>query len=83
MLSHRIERETEYLGKDDASTQLHRYYLLFAGIPPSLHIGIIFHSYIVCQRGREFKKGSQGLRFWRLLPKGESISPKQKDHTTT
>jgi hypothetical protein len=52
MLSHRIEREMEYLGKDDASTQLHQYYLLFAGIPPSLHIGIIFHSYIVCQRGR-------------------------------
>jgi hypothetical protein len=43
-------------GKDDTSTQLHRYYLLFAGISPSLHIGIIFHSYIVCQRGREFNR---------------------------
>jgi hypothetical protein len=32
--------------------------------------------------GGEFK-GSQVLRFWRLMPKGEKVlSPKQKDHTT-
>jgi hypothetical protein len=31
----------------------------------------------------ELKKGSQVLRFWRLMPKGEKVlSPKQKDHTT-
>jgi hypothetical protein len=29
-------------------------------------------------------KGSQSLRFWRLMPKGEKVSsPKKKDHTTT
>jgi hypothetical protein len=28
-------------------------------------------------------KGSQVLRFWRLMPKGEKVlSPKQKDRTT-
>jgi hypothetical protein len=30
------------------------------------------------------QKGSQVLRFWRLMPKGEKkLSPKQKDRTTT
>jgi hypothetical protein len=29
-------------------------------------------------------KGSQLLRFWRLMPKGQKVlSPKQKDRTTT
>jgi hypothetical protein len=33
---------------------------------------------------RERTKGSQVLRFWRLMPKGEKLlSPKQKDRTTT
>jgi hypothetical protein len=36
-----------------------------------------------CTNGGESKKGSQSLHFWRLMPKGESISPKQKDRTTT
>jgi hypothetical protein len=34
------------------------------------------------QRGRKLHKGSQVLRFWRLMPKWEKIlSPKQKDRT--
>jgi hypothetical protein len=34
--------------------------------------------------GEKITKGSQSLRFWRLMPKGEKIlSPKQKDRTTT
>jgi hypothetical protein len=45
------------------------------------------HSYIVCQRGREIKKGlyfTQSIRFLAIHAKGgESISPKQKDRTTT
>jgi hypothetical protein len=52
-----------------------------------LSIGIIFHSYIVCQSGRDFQKG---LYFTHKYPfsaihakGGESISPKQKDRTTT
>jgi hypothetical protein len=33
--------------------------------------------------GRKCQKGSQVLRFWRLMPKGEKVlSPKQKDRTT-
>jgi hypothetical protein len=50
----------------------------------TLHIGIIFHSYIVYQRGRENSKGSQQTPFLAINAKvGENISPKQKDHTTT
>jgi hypothetical protein len=68
-------------GKGKASTQLCRYHLYFALThqPP---IGMIFHSYSLFQRGRKFK-GSQVLRFWRLMPKGEKVlSLKQKDRTT-
>jgi hypothetical protein len=43
-------------GKDNASTQLHRYYLLFVGILPSLHIGINFHSYLYYQWGENIKR---------------------------
>jgi hypothetical protein len=33
--------------------------------------------------GEKIFEGSQRLRFWRLMPKGERIlSPKQKDRTT-
>jgi hypothetical protein len=45
------------------------------------------HSYIVCQRGRERKKGlyfTHKYLFLAIHAKGgESISPKQKDRTTT
>jgi hypothetical protein len=67
--------------KDDASTQLHRYYLLFAGIPPSLHIGIIFHSYIVCQRGRKFYLGlifHSKYPFLAIHAKGEKVLAQSK-----
>jgi hypothetical protein len=49
----------------------------------TLSIGIIFHSYLLVPMGEKVIKGSQFLRFWRLMPKGEKIlSPKQKDLTT-
>jgi hypothetical protein len=49
----------------------------------ALHIGIIRHSYIICQRGRESKKGSKDSIFGDLCQRGrESISPKQKDRTS-
>jgi hypothetical protein len=57
------------------------------GIPPFLQIWYNLHSYIICQRGRESK---EGLIFHSKYPflvihakGGESISPKQKDRTTT
>jgi hypothetical protein len=43
------------------------------------HLGESFRP----QRGRKLQKGSQVLRFWQLMPKGEkTLSPKQKDRTT-
>jgi hypothetical protein len=56
-----------------------------------LTIGMTLHSYLLYhlgesirpQRGRKCKKGSQVLRFWHLMPKGEKgLSPKQNDCTT-
>jgi hypothetical protein len=54
----------------------------------ALHIGIIFHSYIICQRGRQLIE--KGFYFTLMIPflaihakGGESKSPKQKDRTTT
>jgi hypothetical protein len=46
---------------------------------------LFLHSLIfILPFGRKMQKGSQSLRFWRLMSKGEKIlSPKQKDRTTT
>jgi hypothetical protein len=70
--------------------QRHRFHstssVLFflAGIPPALQFGKIF-THIVCQRGRESKKGlyfTHKYPFLAIHAKGgESISP--KDRTTT
>jgi hypothetical protein len=50
----------------------------------SLHIGIIFHSYIIYQRGRQLIEWALLTPFLAINAKGgESISPKQKDRTTT
>jgi hypothetical protein len=69
--------------KDNASTQLHRYYLSFAGIPPSLQLVYSF-THVSFINGEKIQEGSNVLRFWQLMPKGEKIlSPKQKDRTTT
>jgi hypothetical protein len=51
---------------------------------PALQIGTILHTYLFVPIGRKFFKGSQSLRFLVINAKGgESISPKQKDRTTT
>jgi hypothetical protein len=53
----------------------------------ALHFGIILHSYIICQSEKEFEKGSYFTHKYPFLAihakGGESISPKQKDRTTT
>jgi hypothetical protein len=55
----------------------------FAGIPPSLKIGIIFHSYLLVSMGEKVKRALK-TPFLAINAKGgESFSPKQKDHTTT
>jgi hypothetical protein len=62
-------------GKDIASTQLHWYYPLFAGIPPALQFGIIF-THILFAKGGEIRRAYISLtsiRFWRFMPKGEKV----------
>jgi hypothetical protein len=80
MLSHRIEREMEYSAK--TTLPLNSIGIIhFVGIPPSLHIGIIFHSYIVCQRGREVTKGSYFTHkypFLAIHAKGEKVLAQSK-----
>jgi hypothetical protein len=48
----------------------------------SLHIGIIFHSYIICQRGETtYRKGlyfTLSICFWRYMPKGEKVLAQSK-----
>jgi hypothetical protein len=48
----------------------------------SLHIGIIFHSYIICQRGRQLIERAYisltSIRFWRFMPKGEKVLAQSK-----
>jgi hypothetical protein len=48
-----------------------------------MHIYFTIWEKILGPKGEELEKGSQVLRFWRLMSKGEKVlSPKQKDRTT-
>jgi hypothetical protein len=61
--------------------QLHRYYLLLAGIPPSLHIGIIFTHILFAKGGENLQRAHISLtsiRFWRFMPKGEKVLAQSK-----
>jgi hypothetical protein len=61
--------------------RFHSTHFFLAGIPPFLQIWYNLHSYIVCQRGRESKKGlyfTQSIRFWRFMPKGEKVLAQSK-----
>jgi hypothetical protein len=87
MLSHRLKGEME----SSAMTRLPLHsidYSSFAVTPHRSPIWYNLHSYIICQRGRKFE--GKGLYFTHKYPflaihakGGESISPKQKDRTTT
>jgi hypothetical protein len=49
-----------------------------------IHICFTICEKLLGPNGEKILKGSQVLRFWQLMPKGERIlSPKQKDRTTT
>jgi hypothetical protein len=48
----------------------------------ALHFGIIF-TLITSTIEEKVKRALKRLCFWRLMPKGEKYSPKQKDRTTT
>jgi hypothetical protein len=62
-------------------------YSSFAITPHRSPIWYNLHSYIIYQRGRKFEKGLYFTRKYPFLAihakGGESISPKQKDRTTT
>jgi hypothetical protein len=77
-----IEREMEY----SAKTSLPLYTLginLPCGIPPSLQIWYNLHSYSFVPLGEKVKRALM-TPFLAIHAKGgESISPKQKDRTTT
>jgi hypothetical protein len=71
-------------GKDNASTPLHRYYLPLAGIPQHSPIWYNLSLIYWLPKGEKVYKGSQMSLFLAINAKGgESISPKQKDRTTT
>jgi hypothetical protein len=77
----------EFFGEDKASTPLHRIISSFAVTPHRSPIWYNLHSYIVCQRGEKVKRAYISLTKYPFLvihaKGGESISPKQKDRTTT
>jgi hypothetical protein len=86
MLSHRLKGKLESSAKTKASTPLHR--IIHPSLPlrTALQFGIIF-TLILFTKGRESKKGlyfTHKYPFLAIHAKGgESISPKQKDRTTT
>jgi hypothetical protein len=76
----------EFFGEDKASTPLHRIIHPSPSLRIALYFGIILHSYIVCQRVREFRESKRALKTPFLVinaKEGKSISSKQKDRTTT
>jgi hypothetical protein len=80
-----IEMKMEYSAKKVLPLKLHYYLLVFRII---LHYSIIFTHVFIYQRGRKFD--NKGLYLTHKYPflaihakGGESMSPKQKDRTTT
>jgi hypothetical protein len=85
MLSHRYWKGNGVFGKEGASTQLQLYLPALRFI---LHFGIIFtHIFVFAKGGERLKKGlylTHKYPFLAIHAKGgESMSPKQKDRTTT
>jgi hypothetical protein len=77
----------EYSAKTSLPLNSIKYYPIFAGIPSSLQFGIIFTHILFAKGGEKVKKGlifHSKYPFLAIHAKGgESISPKQKDSTTT
>jgi hypothetical protein len=87
MISHRLKGKMESSAKTRLPLHSIVSFFLRHHSASLSNFGIIFHSYILCQRGRKFEKG---LFFTHKYPflaihakRRESISPKQKDRTTT
>jgi hypothetical protein len=81
------EREMEFFGKDKASTPLHHIISPSPTLCIALQFGIIFTLILFTKGGESLKKGlyfTHKYPFLAIHAKGgESISPKQKDRTTT
>jgi hypothetical protein len=86
MLSHRLKGKWSTRRRQKASTPLHQIIHPSPLLHNTLQFGIIL-THIICQRGRKFCKGlyfTHKYPFLAIHAKGgESISPKQKDRTTT
>jgi hypothetical protein len=73
----------EYLAKTSLPLYTIGIIYPFAGILPSLKIGIIFHSYLLVPMREKVKRALKTPFLVINAKGGESISPKQKDRTTT
>jgi hypothetical protein len=86
MLSHRLKGKRS-LRRRQGFHSTPSNYSSFAVAPHRSPIWYNLHSYIIYQRGRKYEKGfifhSQVSVFGDSCQRGESISPKQKDRTTT
>jgi hypothetical protein len=87
MLSHRLKGGNGVFDKDKASTPLHRIIHPSPSLHTTLQFGIIFTPILFTKRGESLSKGLYFTRQYSFLAihakGGESISPKQKDRTTT
>jgi hypothetical protein len=87
MLSHRIEREMEYLAKTTLPLNLIGIIHSLSLLHIALQFGIIFTPILFTKGGESLKTGlyfTHKYPFLAIHAKGgESISPKQKDRTTT
>jgi hypothetical protein len=76
----------ELFGEDKASTPLHRIIHPSPSLRTALQFGIIFTHILFAKGGESLKRAHISLKYLFLVihaKGGESISPKQKDHTTT
>jgi hypothetical protein len=87
MLSHRLKGEMESSTKTKASTPLHRIIHHSSSLHTALQFGIIFTPILFTKEGESIIEGlyfTHKYPFLAIHAKGaESISPKQKDRTTT
>jgi hypothetical protein len=87
MLSHRLKGKCSPRRRQKASTPLHRIIHPSPSLRTALQIGIIFTPILFTIRGVSMNKGlyfTHKYPFLAIHAKGgESISPKQKDRTTT
>jgi hypothetical protein len=87
MLSHRLKGKWSSSAKTKASTPLHRIIHPSPSLRYALQFGIIFTPILFAKGGESLKEGlyfTHKYLFLAIHAKGgESISPKQKDRTTT